>query len=139
MKIIISNNNKSFVNYKIISKIEAGISLTGYEVKSLRTITPNLYKSYILLNKNKEIWIMDFDIPCISYDTLNATHFLRPKKILLHKKEIYNISKLIRINNYAIIPKIIYWKHNWIKIELEISKRNFISNKLRSKKNLILD
>jgi len=133
---IVSKICKSFFNYNIIDRVEAGIVLTGIEIKYVRINPPDLLCSYILLDKNLEAWIFDLRIFSNIFNHINSLIYNRPKKILLHKKELIRFFKLMKLRNCSIIPKKLYWKKNLLKIELIILKkksRNVYKEKLLPK------
>ena len=102
MKIIASNNRANY-NYTISNKIEAGIVLTGSEVKSLRNYTGSIRASYII-EQNGELWLSNAFIK--KYQNSNDTNYdpNRNRKLLVTKKEFNKISGSIKQGGFTIIP-----------------------------------
>ena len=107
MKIIAANNRASY-NYTISNKIEAGIVLTGSEVKSLRTNTGSIRGSYII-EQNGELWLSNAFIK--KYQNANETNYdpNRNRKLLVTKKEFNKISGSIKQGGFTIIPISLYF------------------------------
>ena len=107
MKVIASNNKANF-NYSISNKIEAGIVLTGSEVKSLRINTGSIRGSYII-EKNGELWLSNSFIKKYQNSTENNYDPNRNRKLLLTKKEFNKISGSIKQGGFTIIPISLYF------------------------------
>ena len=112
MKIIASNNRANF-NYTISNKIEAGIVLTGSEVKSLRNYTGSIRASYII-EQNGELWLSNAFIK--KYQNSNDTNYdpNRIRKLLVTKKEFNKISGSIKQGGFTIIPISLYFSDKGI-------------------------
>ena len=91
---VILRNRRAFRDYFILEKLEAGISLLGPEVKSLRSGRANLQESYASIEKDG-VWLHNFHISPYSHGNIHNHEPLRPRKLLFHK---YNIS-LLRQHN----------------------------------------
>ncbi len=107
MKIIATNNRANF-NYSISNKIEAGIVLTGSEVKSLRINTGSIRGSYIIEEKG-ELWISNSFIKKYENSTDNNYDPSRNRKLLVTKKEFNKISGFIKQGGLSIIPLSLYF------------------------------
>ena len=107
MKIIAANNRANY-NYTISNKLEAGIVLTGSEVKSLRTNTGSIRGSYII-EQNGELWLSNAFIK--KYQNSNDANYdpNRNRKLLVTKKEFNKISGLIKQGGFTIIPLSLYF------------------------------
>ena len=112
MKIIAANNRANY-NYTISNKIEAGIVLTGSEVKSLRTNTGSIRGSYII-EQNGELWLSNAFIK--KYQNSNDANFdpNRNRKLLVTKKEFNKISGSIKQGGFTIIPISLYFSDKGI-------------------------
>ncbi len=112
MKIIAANNRASY-NYTISNKIEAGIVLTGSEVKSLRTNTGSIRGSYII-EQSGELWLSNSFIK--KYQNSNDTNYdpNRNRKLLVTKKEFNKISGSIKQGGFTIIPISLYFSDKGI-------------------------
>ena len=112
MKIIAANNRANY-NYTISNKIDAGIVLTGSEVKSLRTNTGSIRGSYII-EQNGELWLSNSFIK--KYQNSNDNNYdpNRNRKLLVTKKEFNKISGLIKQEGFTIIPISLYFSNKGI-------------------------
>ena len=107
MKIIAANNRANY-NYTISNKIDAGIVLTGAEVKSLRINTGSIRGSYII-EQNGELWLSNSFIKKYQNSTENNYDPTRNRKLLVTKKEYDKISGLIKQGGFTIIPLSLYF------------------------------
>ena len=112
MKIIAANNNANY-NYSVSNKIEAGIVLTGSEVKSLRINTGSIRGSYIIEQKG-ELWLSNSFIK--KYQNSNDKYYdpSRNRKLLVTKKELNKISGSIRQGGFTIVPIALYFSDKGI-------------------------
>ena len=121
MKIIAANNRANY-NYVITDKLEAGLVLTGSEVKSLRTNTGSIRGSYII-EQNGELWLSNSFIK--KYQNTNNNNYdpSRNRKLLVTKKEFNKISGSIKQGGFTIIPISLYFSDKGIaKLECGIAK-----------------
>ena len=107
MKIIAANNRANY-NFTISNKIEAGIVLTGSEVKSLRINTGSIRGSYII-EKNGELWLSNSFIKKYQNSSENNYDPNRNRKLLVKKKEFNKISGLIKQGGFSIVPISLYF------------------------------
>ena len=114
-------NRQARYNYQIFDTFEAGIVLTGTEIKSIRNGKANLKDSYANI-KNGEAFLLNMHISL--YDEGNRFNHneTRTRKLLLHKKEILKLNDKIRLDGYTLIPLKLYFKKNIAKIELGLAK-----------------
>ncbi len=121
MKIIAANNRANY-NFSVSNKIEAGIVLTGSEVKSLRINTGSIRGSYIIEQKG-ELWLSNSFIK--KYDNSNDKNYdpSRNRKLLVTKKEFNKISGSIKQGGFTIIPLSLYFSENGLaKLSCGIAK-----------------
>ena len=122
MTTTIIENKKAKFDYFIEEKIEAGISLKGWEVKSLRSNRGNIKESYALV-KNNEIFIIGSHIsPMPNVRANENTDPTRTRKLLLKAKEISKISGLVAQKGYTLIPLSFYWKNGNVKVMIGLAK-----------------
>ncbi len=117
-----AENKKAYSKYKILEKIEAGISLIGQEVKSIKSGRINLTGSYVVV-KNEEIYLIGCNIP--PYQPKNAPKDYNPersRKLLLKKSEIKQLIGKTQQKGLTLIPLKVYAKKAIIKIEFGIAK-----------------
>lgn len=114
-------NRKAKYNYQIFETIEAGIVLTGTEIKSLRLGKANIKDSYVRV-KNNEMYIINMHIS--SYENGNIFNHdeTRERKLLLHKKEIFKFRDKIKLEGYTIIPLKVYLKNGRAKVLIGLAK-----------------
>ena len=112
---VVATNRKARHNYQILDTFEAGIVLTGTEVKSLRQGNANLSDSYALL-KNGELWLIGMHISPYAHGSYANVDPLRSRKLLLHKKEILKLAGRISSKGLAVIPLRLYFSHNVAKV-----------------------
>jgi SsrA-binding protein len=118
---IIAQNRKAFHDYHIEDKIEAGISLKGTEVKSIREGKINLKDSYVIINK-EEALLLNCHISPYSHGNIMNHDPVRTRKLLLHKKEIMKLQGKLQQKGYSLIPLKVYFKGPYVKIEIGLAK-----------------
>jgi SsrA-binding protein len=119
---IVTQNRKAFHDYFIEETFEAGIMLTGTEVKSLRAGKANLKDSYARI-KDGEIYLLNTHIsPYTQADSFRQHEPERTRKLLLHKKEILKLIGKTREKGYTLIPTKIYFKGGKAKVEIGLAK-----------------
>lgn len=118
---IMAQNRKAFHDYFVEDRYEAGIELKGTEVKSIRAGTLNLKDSYVIV-KGGEANVLSMHIS--PYDKGNIFNHDpdRPKRLLLHKREIRKLHDLQKQEGYALIPLSVYFKNSRVKVELGLCK-----------------
>ena len=117
----ISQNRRARHDYEILQKFEAGLVLTGPEVKSAREHKVQLQGSYARL-KGDEVWLLDAHIAPYSNAGYASQEPTRDRKLLLHKKEIVRIEEALMQKGYTLIPLAMYLKGGRIKVELGIGR-----------------
>ena len=118
---LIAKNPTAYHNYNIENKIEAGIVLSGTEIKSIRNGKVNIKDSYAMI-KNGECYIYGMHISPYEYGNIFNKDPLRTRKLLLNKKEILKLFNLIKQQGYSLIPISLYFKGSFVKLELGIGK-----------------
>lgn len=115
------NNRKAKFDYNIEETIEAGIVLTGTEIKSIRQGKANLKDSYAVI-KNNEVLLLGMHISKYEEGNIFNHDELRTRKLLLHKKEILKINNKLTLEGYTLVPVKLYFVKNKAKILLGIAK-----------------
>ena len=118
---LICQNKKAWHNYFIEDKYQAGISLLGTEVKSLREGRANLGNSYGKI-KDGEIFLVDAHISPYTHGNRFHSAPLRTRKLLLHKKEIRRLIGKIQEKGFTLIPLRLYFSNGKAKVELGLAK-----------------
>jgi len=119
---ILAENKKAFFDYEILEKYEAGISLTGQEVKSLKAGRISLAGTFVILRGEEAFWV-GAKIP--AWQPLNAPSYKeeRKRKLLLTKKEIKRLIGKVKQRGLTLIPLKLYTKGRWIKLEFGLAKK----------------
>lgn len=118
---VIAKNPVAYHNYSIEDTMEAGIVLTGTEIKSIRKGSANLKDSYANI-KNGEVYIYGLHISPYEQGNIFNKDPLRDRKLLLNKREINKLLGLIKQKGYTLVPISLYFKNNFVKLELGIGK-----------------
>ena len=121
MEKIVTTNRKAFHDYHIHETYEAGISLLGTEVKSLRAGSANLKESYVII-KDEEAFLLNCHISPYSHGNIQNHEPLRTRKLLLHKKEISRLWGNISQKGFTLVPLKIYFKSGKVKIAIGLAK-----------------
>jgi SsrA-binding protein len=116
-----ASNRRARYNYEILETYEAGIQLTGSEVKSLRGGRASLSESYARID-NGELWLEGTHIPPYEQGVKRGYDPIRPRKLLLHKREIERLLSQTREQGLALVPIRIYFSHGLAKLELGLGK-----------------
>ena len=114
-------NRKAKFEYEILDKFEAGIVLTGTEIKSIRNGNANIKDSYAII-KNGEVFLLNMFISEYKEGNIFNHDERRERKLLLHKHEIIKLDKEIELNHYTLIPLKLYFKKGKAKILLGLCK-----------------
>ena len=115
------NNRKAKHNYQIFETIEAGIVLTGTEIKSIRDGRANIKDSYATIKKD-EAFLINMHISGYENGNIFNHEETRTRKLLLHKREIYKLRDKIRLEGYTLIPLKIYLSKGYAKVLIGICK-----------------
>lgn len=118
---LISKNPTAYHNYFIQDTLEAGIILSGTEIKSIRAGKVNLKDSYAML-KNGEIYVCGLHISPYENGNIYNKDPLRNRKLLLNRKEINKLIGLVKQKGYSLIPISLYFKNSFVKVDLGIAK-----------------
>lgn len=120
-KKIVATNPTAKHNYTITDTIEAGIVLTGTEIKSIRNGKVNLKDSYAAI-KNGEVYLYSMHISPYEQGNIFNKDPLRDRKLLLNKHEINKLIGLIKQQGYTLVPMCLYFSGSFVKVELGIGK-----------------
>lgn len=121
-------NRKAKYDYEIHDKYEAGIVLTGTEIKSIRNGSCNLKDSYAII-KNHEAYVINMHISEYSEGNRFNHDERRTRKLLLHKKEILKIENKINLEGYTIVPIKLYFDRGYAKVQIGVAKGKHTYNK----------
>jgi SsrA-binding protein len=118
---IVAENRKARFDYFIEDQIEAGMVLTGTEVKSLRQGKANLKDSYARI-KNGEIFVHQLHISPYTFAYYDNHDPLRPRKLLMHKQEIKRLTSKLNERGFSLIPLRLYFREGRVKLLLALAK-----------------
>ena len=118
---IISQNKKARFNYFLSDFLEAGIVLSGTEIKSIRLHNVNLDDAYVLI-RNNQAYIINMNIPVYEKGTIFNHEPKRDRKLLLHKYEIRKLNAKVERKGFTLIPTKVYLKNGKAKIEIALGQ-----------------
>ena len=128
---IIAENKKARFDYEILEKFEAGLVLTGSEVKSLRDGAVNLKDSYVSF-RNSEAFLQNAHISVYTASSYNNHHPERLRKLLLHKEEINKIMGRVQEKSLTCVPLKLYFKGGRVKVEIGLGRGKKTHDKRQS-------
>ncbi|MBR2290059.1 MAG: SsrA-binding protein SmpB [Clostridia bacterium] len=118
---VIAKNPTARHNYAIESTFEAGIVLSGTEIKSIRNGKVNMKDTYVMI-KNGEAFVLGMHISPYEQGNIFNKDPLRDRKLLLHKREIMRLYGMIKQKGVSLVPISLYWKESRVKVEVGIGK-----------------
>jgi len=117
----LASNRRARREYHILDTIEAGMVLLGTEVKSIRHGRVSLAEAWCKIDQH-EIFLVDAHVSPYTHGNLNNHDPLRPRKLLLHRKEITRLQKAVEQKGNTLIPLRMYLNHGKIKVEIGIAR-----------------
>jgi SsrA-binding protein len=118
----IALNKKARHNYALTDKFEAGVSLQGWEIKSIREGKVNISDCYVHI-KDREAYLVGAEIhPLISASTHVVCDPVRPRKLLLNRRELDKLIGAVEREGFSLIATAMYWKKCWVKLEFYLGK-----------------
>jgi SsrA-binding protein len=117
----VATNKKAKFEYFLEDPLEAGIELQGSEIKSIRAGQVSLRESYVRVD-GEQAWLIDAHIAPYNHANIFNHDPKRPRKLLLHKKEIYRLHDKMRQRGYTIIPTRMYLSNGIAKIEIALAR-----------------
>ena len=118
---VITLNKKARHDYEILSTYEAGIVLTGTEVKSLRDHKASIQEAYARI-KGGEVWLVSSNIPVYKHGNISNHEPLRERKLLLTKSEIRKIDQKLKEKGLTLVPLKLFFSGPFVKIEIGLAK-----------------
>ena len=135
---LIASNRKAFHDYFVLQKVEAGIALTGTEVKSLREARVNLKDSYVAFDRG-EAFLVGAHISPYSHGNRQNHEPERKRKLLLHRREIDRLEGQVVEKGLTIVPLRLYFKGGMVKAEIAVVRGKKLFDKRESEKRRELD
>ena len=130
----LAQNRKALFEYHVLERFEAGISLLGSEVKSIRDAKVSLVESFAQF-RGSELYLLGAHVA--EYPMAHARNHdpVRPRKLLLHRRELDRLDEAVRRQGYTLVPLSIYLKDGRIKVELGLCKGKQVHDKRASLKD----
>jgi SsrA-binding protein len=129
LAVVVQNRRASF-DYHLGERIEAGMVLTGTEVKSLRGGKGSLVEAWVKLDQRSgEAWLMQCHIPEYAFGNRNNHEPIRPRKLLLHRKELERLGHEVGAKGVSLVPTRIYFKDGLAKLEFSVGTGKNVADK----------
>lgn len=130
---LIASNKKALHDYFVLQKLEAGVELTGTEVKSLRDGKANLKDSYVAI-EGSQAYLVGAHISPYSHGNIANHDPERKRRLLLHKREIEKLHEQIQEKGLTVVPLRMYFKSSRVKIEIAVVRGKKLFDKRESEK-----
>lgn len=130
---LIASNKKAFHDYFVLEKFEAGLVLTGTEVKSLREGRANLVDSYVIVKKG-EAFLLNTHISPYAHGNRENHDPTATRKLLLHRREIDKLSENITHKGLTVVPLRLYFRKGKVKVEIGVARGKKLHDKRDSEK-----
>ena len=127
---VIADNRRARHEYHLLDRLEAGVVLTGTEVKSLRDGQATLAQAYAEV-RDGELWLVGLHISPYEQGGVGAHDPDRPRKLLAHRREIDSLYGKVREKGLTIVPTRLYFKDGRVKVELAVARGKELRDKRR--------
>ena len=127
----VATNRKAYHNYSLHDSVEAGIVLTGSEIKSIRTGRVSLGDAYIRAEA-RELWLLNAHIARYEASSYLSHEPTRPRKLLLHRKQIDSLTSKLLEKGFTLVPLKLYIKDSVAKVEIALAKGKKLYDKRES-------
>lgn len=130
-------NRRAFHDYQILEKLEAGVSLLGGEVQSIKAGRANIDHAFVRI-RNGEAYLLGANIPLSVHSQIQGYDPSRVRKVLLHRHEITSLSTKIGQSGLTLVPISLYNKGRLVKVEIGLGKgkREFEKKEVRKKRDI---
>ncbi len=128
---VAAQNRKAFHDYYVLERFEAGIELCGTEVKSIRAGTLNLKDSYCTV-KDGELFVRSMHISPYEKGNIFNRDPLRPRRLLMHRREIMKLAAKVAQDGLALVPLSVYFKDSRVKVEVGLCQGKKLHDKRES-------
>ena len=118
---VIATNKRATFDFQILERFEAGLALTGTEIKSIRANQVNLRRSYVQARKD-ELWLVEAHISPYVHGSRENHEPTRPRKLLLHRREINKIMEQLQQKSLTVVPTRLYLKGGRAKLEIALAR-----------------
>jgi SsrA-binding protein len=127
---LIADNRRARHEYQLLERLEAGVVLTGTEVKSLRDGRASLAQAYAEV-RDGELWLVGLHISPYEQGSVGAHDPDRPRKLLAHRREIDSLYGKVREKGLTLVPTRLYFKNGRVKVELAVARGKELRDKRR--------
>lgn len=118
---IVARNRRASHDYELLERFEAGLSLTGTEIKSVRAHKVSLQRAFVQ-PRGVELYLMEANIAPYEHGSSENHEPDRPRKLLLHRREIAKIQEALQTKGMAMVPTKLYLSGGWAKVEVAIAR-----------------
>ena len=118
---VVATNRRAKYDYFLLDTYEAGLVLLGAEVKSVRSGRVQLREAHVA-EKDGELWLINAHIAAYEMATRQSYDPVRPRKLLLHRREINKLLPKLRLSGYTMVPTKMYLRHGRAKVEISLAK-----------------
>jgi SsrA-binding protein len=118
---VITNNRRATFDYELLERFEAGLVLTGTEIKSVRAHHVSLQQSYVQA-RDGELWLVEANISPYTHGNRENHEAMRPRKLLLHRREINRILDKLAQRGLTLVPTRLYLKNGRAKVEIALAR-----------------
>ncbi len=125
---VVARNRRAFRNYEIDEKFETGISLLGPEVKSLRAGKASIAEAYAMF-RDGELYLLEMHVPEYSHKGYAPHEPLRPRKLLMHRRELNKIEQKLQRKGLTLVPIQVYFHRGRAKVELGMGRGRRLHDK----------
>jgi SsrA-binding protein len=119
---LVAQNRRARYEYHLDDTYEAGLVLTGTEVKSLRDGRASIVEGWVKVDDAGEAWLMQATISEYDHGNINNHHPTRPRKLLLHRHELDRLAKLVATKGVTLVPTRIYFRDGRAKLEFAVAR-----------------
>lgn len=135
---VVARNKKAFYEYEILDRVEAGIVLQGTEVKSIRAGRVNLQDGFARV-KGTEVWLENCNVSPYSHGNIANHEPMRPRKLLLHRREINRLLGRTIKKGFTIVPLSMYLKSGKVKVEIALARGKQLHDKRETSRRKTID
>jgi SsrA-binding protein len=128
---LIADNRRARHDYHLTDRVEAGLVLTGTEVKSLRDGRADLARAYAEIRDDGQAWLVGSHISTYEQGNIANHDPDRDRKLLLHRKELDSLAGKVRERGFTLVPTRLYWKDGRAKVELAVARGKEVRDKRR--------
>lgn len=118
---VVARNRRASHDYHLLEHFEAGLALTGTEIKSVRANKVSLQRAYVA-PRGDELWLMEANIAPYEHGNRENHDPVRPRKLLLHRREINKILDALQTKGMTMVPTKMYLRDGWAKVDVALAK-----------------